>query len=92
MAQRDKVMQQPDPEIEREVTILAVVHDALAWRHITEPVADIGKRVSRRTVIYHAEAEGLTGVLSARDCRAGPRDVLWCRLRCSQPPLGVLAM
>jgi hypothetical protein len=54
-----------DAEIEREVTIIATVHGALAWKDIREhPTED---RISPRTVICPPEADGLSQVLYARD-------------------------
>jgi hypothetical protein len=72
-----RVCLKTEPEIEREVTILAMVHDALAWMNITESAGENRKRLCSRTLIYPAEAEGLTRVISAQDVRADSREGLW---------------
>jgi hypothetical protein len=56
----------PPTEIEREVTIFAAVPDALAW-----------ERLSPRTIILPAEAEGISKVISPEDVRAARREDLW---------------
>jgi hypothetical protein len=59
-----------------EVTILGTVHDALAGKHILDPADKDGKMICPCTVLSHAEAEGLTRVLSALDIPADPRETL----------------
>jgi hypothetical protein len=74
------VCNKPEPELETDVAILATVHDALTWRHNAEPSDENGKWIRLGTVIYPAEAKGLSRVLSAQDVRADPRDprdTLW---------------
>jgi hypothetical protein len=66
-----RLCQRPDPVIKPDVTILATVHDALAWEHILEPPLD--NRISPMTDISPAEARGLKAVLSAGDVRADRR-------------------
>jgi hypothetical protein len=70
-----RLVNRPGASIEREVTILATDHDNLVWRHLLEPSE--GKWTSFGTVIFPEEAEGLQAVLSSKDFRADPREVLW---------------
>jgi hypothetical protein len=64
-----------DPSIERDLLIAEGVHDGLKGKCFIEQEAE-GRRVATRTVIYPAEAEGLTRVLSPGDIRADPREKL----------------
>jgi predicted RNA-binding Zn ribbon-like protein len=65
----------PNPEIQRDVTIFATVHSAIAWKHTAEPRTE--RMVCQWTVICPAEAVRLTQVLSARDPPAHPRQDRW---------------
>jgi hypothetical protein len=56
-------------------TILARVHNTPAWNGIREPPLE--KRVSPRTVINPAEAEGFQEIFAAGDMRVDLRSELW---------------
>jgi hypothetical protein len=58
-------------------SILARVHDDLAWKHIAEHADEDGRRLSWSTTIGSAEAERLTQAISAQDVRADPRGGIW---------------
>jgi hypothetical protein len=57
MVTTSRILDRLDPAIEKEATTLSGIHDALAWKHISELAAD--KRQSLRTIIYPTEPAGL---------------------------------